>query len=60
MEIKNSNKSLIRYTNLIIFFLNNIDLLNNDVQKKSEYVVVDYLEQSNFGLFFSHYLNINM
>lgn len=34
MEIKNKNNSLLRYTNLMIFFLDNIDLLKNDVQEK--------------------------
>lgn len=34
MQIKNNNNSLLRYTNLMVFFLNNVDLLKNDVKEK--------------------------
>ncbi|MEG0330321.1 MAG: hypothetical protein RR602_08285 [Longicatena sp.] len=34
MKIKNNNNSLLRYTNLLIFFLNNIDLLSDDAKRK--------------------------
>lgn len=39
-KIKQGNNSLLKHTNLIVFFLNNIDTLKEDIRKKVE---TDYL-----------------
>ena len=40
-KIKQGNNSLLKHTNLIVFFLNNIDLLKEEIREKVE---TDYLK----------------